>query len=86
MFNRLASYEKIALAIAAAGLLVAGACHARAIYIERQQIKLLAIDIHGEAFFAGVGSDCALAFKGATIPDDWRELVCVDSSSPLWAE
>ena len=82
---RITRHERYAMWICAVGCVVTFACYAHA-FTSGPAIKLLAIDVYGEAFFAGSGDDCAAAFKGAVFPDDWRELRCVGSSSPLYAE
>ena len=62
---------KTALALALAALIAAPAPLAHVAYVE-----LIVIDSTGNEWVAGSGDDCAAAFVGAVIPEDWREIAC----------
>ena len=41
--------------------------------------QVIATDSHGESFIAGTGDDCTAAWKGAVLPSDWRDIICIES-------
>lgn len=38
--------------------------------------RLIVITDTGDEFVAGIGDDCAAAWKGAYVPPDWHEITC----------
>ena len=68
---------KTALALAFAALASTPAPLAHVAYVE-----LVVTDAQGEAWVAGSGDDCAAAFEGAVIPENWREIACVYVANP----
>lgn len=72
----------LALSGAAGFMFAVAATHEPAATATRPSAyQIVATDLLGDSYVAGMGDDCAAAWEGAHIPADWRDIICVPISN-----